>query len=159
MPSKRIFVIQAIIVFLLLGALAFHYTKLEHQSQQMEAMFHNIEQQVAQYEKALGSVIKYKELEEILVRRLKITDLITRHPNPVVFMALKERDPSQIWLTEWKAEPGKVYLKGQAVGQDELKSLLSGLCSPQLRRVEPRPDGEPVNFEVEMPDECDRSGE
>lgn len=108
------------------------------------------QQQIAQYNKAIGEVEKYKGMEATLNRTLNIIEnLIKGKTGPVrVLDRLSQIIPKQVWLTEWKEKSGQVTIKGEALSNKHVGNFMTLLnkapeihqdaaASPGAKKVQP----------------------
>jgi type IV pilus assembly protein PilN len=134
---KREYVKQQLILFLVLvvGALVgcyMWYNTMAGKIDERKKAIKHAKQQIEQYKKAIGEVERYKGLEEMLNRKLKIIEnLIKGKSGPVrVLDRLSKLMPKQVWLLSWKEKGGKVEIVEAALSNKNVAQFLSQLEEP-----------------------------
>ncbi|HOX45747.1 MAG TPA: PilN domain-containing protein [Myxococcota bacterium] len=117
---------------LLLGggiAMYFAYDYMEGQLDQRRRTITQTQQQIEQYQKAIGEVEKFKGLEEQLNRKLAIIEsLIKGKTGPVrVLDRISALVPKQVWLTSWHDKGGLVILEGEAISNKWVSTFVTAL--------------------------------
>jgi type IV pilus assembly protein PilN len=155
---KREYVKQQLILFavLLAGTLVGLYlwwNAMDGKVIDKKKQISQAEQQIEQYKKAIGEVEKYKGLEEMLNRKLKIIDdLIRGKTGPVrVLDRLSQVIPKQVWLTKWEEKGGTVTVEGEALSNKHVGNFMSALGAPPEAA---KKTGEPVVPDAGTPPEA-----
>ena len=107
------------------------------------------EQQIQQYNKAIGEVEKYKGMEAALNRTLAIIeDLFKGKTGPVrVLDRLSRIIPKQVWLTKWEEKSGTVTIEGEALSNKHVGNFMTLLGAVS----EAGTDGQPASAGVKKP--------
>ncbi len=107
------------------------------------------QQQIQQYNKAIGEVEKYKGMEASLKRTLKIIEnLIKGKTGPVrVLDRLSRVIPKQVWLTKWEEKSGTVTIEGEALSNKHVGNFMTLLGTVSEAEI----DGQPAPAGAKKP--------
>ncbi|HUU02063.1 MAG TPA: PilN domain-containing protein [Myxococcota bacterium] len=107
------------------------------------------EQQIQQYNKAIGEVEKYKGMEAALNRTLMIIEnLFKGKTGPVrVLDRLSRVIPKQVWLTKWEEKSGTVTIEGEALSNKHVGNFMTLLDTMS----EAGTDGQPASAGAKKP--------
>lgn len=134
--KKREYVKQQLLLFVvvLIGTVVGLYLWYDVVDGEIESKKKEIEQiqaDIAQYNQAIGKVEKYKKMQEILTRKLRIIDSLEKgKTGPVrVLDRLSQIIPKQVWLTQWKEKGGMVMVKGEALSIEDVGNFMGVLAA------------------------------
>ncbi len=133
---KREYVKQQLILALLLIfgtiiGLYLWWNSVDSEIANKQKQIKQAQQQIQQYNKAIGEVEKYKGMEAALNRTLKIIEnLIKGKTGPVrVLDRLSQIIPKQVWLTAWAEKGGQVTIEGEALSNKHVGNFMTLLSS------------------------------
>jgi type IV pilus assembly protein PilN len=113
----------------------------------------DIREEIAQLEREIGDVDKYKGLETELTTKLEIIDnLIKNKTGPVRVMdRLSRIIPRKVWLLKWDDNGGNVVVEGEALSNKDVGDFMEALEKP-VEESTPGPEAPAAVDSPQQPD-------
>lgn len=141
--KKEQFRVQSSILFLSFLAVAIVcgaiYFRMDSKISDKQAEISSVNSQIAQLQKEIGEVSRYKKLQADLKKKLEILQVLKNGRSGPVHLLdeLNNALPEKVWLTDYSVSGGSVKLAGFAINEDAVASFMEKLsASPYYGGVE-----------------------
>ncbi len=120
------------VILIALAALFFWHHSVANTLAEKNKEISDIREEIAQLEREIGDVDKYKGLETELTTKLEIIDnLIKNKIGPVRVMdRLSRIIPRKVWLLKWDDNGGNVVVEGEALSNKDVGDFMEALEKP-----------------------------
>jgi Tfp pilus assembly protein PilN len=129
---KQQLIIFAGLIALAAAALFFWYHSVSSTIKDRNKEIGELREEIAQLEREIGDVDKYKGLETELMTKLEVIDnLIKNKIGPVRVMdRLSYIIPRKVWLSKWEDRGGNVVVEGEALSNRDVGDFMEALAKP-----------------------------